>query len=155
MNLESTCYCEGEIGLCSPDPEEISRTPMADDVAGSARPWLDLYLAGERHVIYFSIYRAETLIGQIFLHDGDPTTGESLIGYQLFQKHNRGHGIGTKALRLLIQFVAAETSFTRLSIITDYGNQASRRIAEKCDFTFTGVAREGWPLIVYERQLGD
>jgi RimJ/RimL family protein N-acetyltransferase len=54
----------------------------------------------------------------------------------------RGRGIGTRALRLLQQYVTAYTALKRLVIITDIRNQASQVIARKCGFQFTGGAWE-------------
>jgi RimJ/RimL family protein N-acetyltransferase len=114
--------------------------------------WLPLALGDEQTVIYFSISRQGQLVGHIFLHDMNRATGEALIGYHLFQPSYRGHGIGTKALRLLLRYVSEHTDFHHLVIITSEDNVASRRIAEKCGFTYTGPAREGPPLICYEWQ---
>jgi ribosomal-protein-serine acetyltransferase len=85
-------------------------------------------------------------------HDYDREQQESLIGYHLFQPQDRGHGIGTMALRLLIQYVLTETQIRRLVIITDIDNYASQRIATKGGFVYRGPAREGLPLICYEWQ---
>jgi RimJ/RimL family protein N-acetyltransferase len=69
-------------------------------------------------------------VGQIFLHDIDEQRGESLVGYHLLAEHRR-RGIGTKALRLLIDHAREETSLETLVIITSGDNDASRRVAER------------------------
>ncbi|CAN5565107.1 hypothetical protein BH10CHL1_BH10CHL1_07340 [soil metagenome] len=139
-----------QISLHAPNPAEIWRTPIAADVYKSMEKWLAWSLVGERAVTYFSIYQGNRIVGQIFLHDGDSQTGESLIGYHLFQPQDRGRGIGTQALTLLLKYAVEQTNFTQLVIITDVDNQASRRIAEKCGFVYSGPAREGLPLICYQ-----
>jgi RimJ/RimL family protein N-acetyltransferase len=154
--MQST-FSFGAVTICAPDIAAVQAAPMASDVAASRDRWLALAQQGDESLIYFSISLQEKedgdknkLIGQIFLHDYDQGQQESLIGYHLFQPQDRGHGIGTVALRLLLEYVLAETPIRRLVIITDQENRASQRIAEKCGFVYTGPAREGLPLICYE-----
>jgi RimJ/RimL family protein N-acetyltransferase len=147
-----TSYYNGDIRISPPNLSEIRQTSINQDVLESVDTWLPLALKAEREVVYFSIYQQEKLVGQIFLHDGNSQTGESLVGYHLFQPEYRGQGIGTSALDLLLHYVKASTKFHHLVIITDEENKASQRIAEKCGFRFTGPAREGLPLIRYEWQ---
>lgn len=94
-------------------------------------------------VCYFSIYKVDSLVGAIFLHDIDRRSRESLVGYHLFEPENRGRGTGTTALRLLQQFVIEQTDLSTLVIITSHDNRASQRIAEKCGFMYGGAPREG------------
>jgi RimJ/RimL family protein N-acetyltransferase len=143
-------YTANEVSLVAPDPEAIRRAAVAPDVAGAVDRWLTRAEASDREY-YFSVRRRGALVGQILLHDLDPTTGEALVGYHLFDPALRGRGIGTAMLGLLQRFVAQETGMRRLVIITEDANQASRRIAEKCGFVCVGAPRED-PLhgLVYE-----
>jgi RimJ/RimL family protein N-acetyltransferase len=144
------------ITLSSPDFAAVSAAPVADDVAVSRDHWLALAQQGHEGVIYFSIYLQDNgksrLVGQIFLHDYDKQSQEALVGYHLFQTQDRGQGIGTAALRLLVYYVVEQTAIQQLVIITDVDNHASQRIAEKCGLTYRGPAREGLPLICYTWQ---
>jgi RimJ/RimL family protein N-acetyltransferase len=144
----------GEVTICTPVVAAVRCAPVADDVAESRNYWLAFAQQDLGSIIYFSIYCKDKdenrLVGQIFLHDYDQEQKESLIGYHLFQPQDRGQGIGTAALRLLLQYVLAKTSIQRLVIITDENNSASRRVAEKCGFVYTGPAGEGLPLIRYK-----
>ncbi|MEZ4730090.1 MAG: glucose 1-dehydrogenase [Caldilineaceae bacterium] len=146
-------FRDGEISIRPPDPAAIEHAlatgAVAADVASAVEGALAWGQSGERNTIYFSIYRAETLVGQLFLHDGDLLRREALIGYHLFQPGLRGQGIGTRALRLLLHYVLQCTIYEQLVIITDESNTASRRLAEKGGFVHTGYAREGAPLICY------
>jgi ribosomal-protein-serine acetyltransferase len=100
--------------------------------AAEARP--DIY--------YFCVYCGDALVGQILLHDIDREQRTSLIAYHLFEPHNRGRGIGTSALRLLLRFVVEQTDLATLIIITSRDNLASQRIAQKCGFRYVGASRE-------------
>jgi RimJ/RimL family protein N-acetyltransferase len=91
---------------------------------------------------YFAIYQRVEAVGQIFLHDVDPQAATALVGYHLFEAQTRGKGVGTRALRLLQEYVVEETDLRRLVIITTRDNVPSRRVAEKCGFEYVGPQRE-------------
>jgi RimJ/RimL family protein N-acetyltransferase len=115
--------------------------PLRAGAAGEFARWF--FEAPERDdVCYFSIYIGQALVGQILLHDIDTSTGESLVGYHIFEPRQRGQGIGTKALTLLERFAAERTGLRRLVIITSRDNLASQALARKCGFVLTGVPRE-------------
>lgn len=136
-------YTQAEVQIGPPDFEAIEAAPQAADVASSVTHWLAEARA-RTDVYYFSIFldHTPTPIGEIALHDMNDQTGESLVGYHLFQPHVRGRGVGTKALRLLQHFVAETTYLKRLIIITSRDNIASQSIAQKCGFRYIGTARE-------------
>jgi RimJ/RimL family protein N-acetyltransferase len=152
MPIIQNSYHDGNIRISPPNLTEIRHALINGDVSASVDNWFSLALEGEQGVIYFAIYQQDCLVGQIFLHNGNPQTGESLVGYHLFQPEYRGQGTGTKALGLLLRYVEESTNFQHLVIITDKDNKASQRIAEKCGFRFSGPAREGLPLICYTWQ---
>jgi RimJ/RimL family protein N-acetyltransferase len=143
--LARTSHVEGNISVRPPDPAAIRGTTVAPDVAASVATWLSRALERD-DVCYFSIYEGnyegERLVGQILLHDIQFPDGEALVGYHLFQTADRGRGIGTVALRLLQRFVIEHTTLTKLVIITSADNLASRRMAERCGFRFSGPPRE-------------
>ncbi|MGH3148987.1 MAG: GNAT family N-acetyltransferase [Rubrobacter sp.] len=93
-------------------------------------------------VCLFPVYAGGALVGEIFLHDQDEGSGESLVGYHIFEPALRGRGTGTKALTLLKRFVAERTGLRRLVIITSRDNRASQALARRCGFTHTGAPRE-------------
>jgi RimJ/RimL family protein N-acetyltransferase len=53
----------------------------------------------------------------------------------------RGHGHGTQAHRLLARYLFAHTTAHRIEAITEIGNVAEQRAAEKAGFTREGVMR--------------
>jgi RimJ/RimL family protein N-acetyltransferase len=153
---EPVVYGDGDVRIVHPpNTMEVSSAPVAEDVALSRNQWLEWARTGQHDTLYFSVFRDNRLVGQIFLHDQNPQTGESLIGYHLFQPQDRGQGIGTQALKLLVAYVVERTNLNYLVIITDEDNWPSRRIAEKCGFTYAGPAREGPPLICFAWRRGD
>lgn len=136
-------YIEENISLRGPSLEAVRTIP---------EEWAYwLVQACERDdLLYFSIYKDDRLAGAIFLHDIDRQVKEALVGYHLFQTQDRGQGTGTTALRLLQQFVVEQTNLATLVIITSQDNLASQQIAQKCNFMYTGTAREGPRLVVFE-----
>ena len=62
------------------------------------------------------------------------------IGYWV-APGSRGHGICTRALRLLAHHGLEELELQRLELITDPDNSASQRVAEKVGFQREGVLR--------------
>jgi RimJ/RimL family protein N-acetyltransferase len=53
----------------------------------------------------------------------------------------RGHGYGTRAQRLLAEYLFAHTQLNRVEASTEVGNVAERRSLEKAGFSFEGVLR--------------
>ena len=143
-------YHSEEVSIGLPDWGLLRDAPKAADVAGSVVHWSTCALE-HPDVYYFLIYLEEKPVGQILLHDQNCQTGESLIGYHLFEPQYRGRGIGTKALALLQQFVLKETNVSKLVIITGRDNIASQAIAKKCGFKNVGGAWEDpVNLVVFE-----
>jgi RimJ/RimL family protein N-acetyltransferase len=131
----------GDVWIGPPVPEDIARAAKAADVAESVQHWLRAALERD-DVYYFAIQWRDHLVGQILLHDIDRPSRESLVAYHPFEPSHRGNGIGTTALRLLQEFVVAESDLARLVIITSDDNVASQRVALKCGFAYTGASRE-------------
>jgi len=104
--------------------------PLRAGAAGGFARWF-LEAPERDDVCYFSIYVGRALVGQILLHDIDATTGESLVGYHVFEPRQRGRGTGTKALTLLERFAAERTRLRRLVIITSRDNLASQAAREE------------------------
>jgi len=134
-------YCHHDICIGTPHVEQLSTVPKARDVEDSVMFYLQA-ASTRPDIYYFCIYHHARPVGQIMLHDINTQTGESLIGYHLFQSDYRGQGIGTVALTLLQAHVHATTALTRLIIITSRDNIASQRLATKCGFHVIGPARE-------------
>ena len=124
-----------------PDPGAVRTAPVDADVVASVRRWLSR-AEGAADVHYFAVYEGGTLVGQIFLHDIDPETGEALVGYHLFERRFRGRGTGTRMLALLQRYVRAETRLHRLVVITGEDNVPSQRVALRCGFAPAGRPRE-------------
>ena len=141
-------YTDGPVTIGPPDPPEIERMRLDGDV----RADVDLYLRAaptRADIEYFAITFSGRPAGQIVLHAINVERGESLVGYHLFSRADRGQGIGTRALRLLQRHVVERTALSRLTIITSEDNLPSQRLARASGFACAGRAREGPPLVVF------
>ena len=63
------------------------------------------------------------------------------LGYMIFNPANRGKGYMSEAVRLMARFLFREYKINRLQILVIPENVASWRVAEKCGFTYEGIAR--------------
>jgi len=63
------------------------------------------------------------------------------IGYQSFDPAARGSGLMTEALRLAVRYLFEHHRISRLQIVTQPGNEASKRLALKCGFQLEGTLR--------------
>ena len=84
------------------------------------------------------------IIGEIeFFPIADYLQGYEL-SYQLFGDQHSGHGYTTEAVRLLVRYLFARKRVNRIQLNIHPDNAASRRVAEKCGFTFEGLMRGCW-----------
>ena len=63
------------------------------------------------------------------------------LGYILFDTDSRNKGYGTEALQLLSRYLFMTRNINRLQLSIISGNIPSKRIADKCGFSFEGLAR--------------
>lgn len=87
------------------------------------------------------IWRHGTLIGCIDLHGIDWPNGNARIGYWLDKEHS-GHGIMTRAVRVLVEYAFEALDLHRVEIHVATSNHRSRRIPERLGFTLEGVLRQ-------------
>jgi RimJ/RimL family protein N-acetyltransferase len=64
------------------------------------------------------------------------------VGYQVFAEH-RGHGYATRAVRLLIEHLAALTSYREATLLIDERNAASLAVAARLAATPAPAANIG------------
>lgn len=66
------------------------------------------------------------------------------LSYQLFGAEHSGHGYTSEAVRLLVGYLYGRKRVNRMQLNIHPDNAASRRVAEKCGFTFEGRMRGCW-----------
>lgn len=66
------------------------------------------------------------------------------LSYQIYAPEQRGKGLTTEAVNLLVRYLFETKRVNRIRLVIDPGNLASRRLAEKCGFKHEGTARGAW-----------
>jgi RimJ/RimL family protein N-acetyltransferase len=132
--------------LCrySTDPEaggEFEWTGFKDPKAMRRRWEEDGWLCLEHGRL--AVASAGSLAGNVSYKDRSQGASKGAIyeiGIALFPEH-RGHGVGTTAQRLLVQYLFDTTPAHRLEAYTEVENVAEQRALEKVGFEREGVLR--------------
>lgn len=66
------------------------------------------------------------------------------LSYWVFGTEHSGKGYATEAVKLLVGYLFARQRVNRLQLNIHPDNAASKRVAEKCGFTFEGLMRGCW-----------
>jgi ribosomal-protein-alanine N-acetyltransferase len=87
---------------------------------------------------------AGTIIGQIEFFEVVDYWSAYEISYLLYEQAERGKGIVTEAVNLLVRYLFENKTVNRLQLAIHPENAPSLRVAEKCGFTYEGTARGAW-----------
>jgi [ribosomal protein S5]-alanine N-acetyltransferase len=63
------------------------------------------------------------------------------LSYQLYDDAHAGRGYTTEAVQLLVDYLFGSKKKHRIQLVIVPDNAASKRIAEKCGFTYEGLVR--------------
>lgn len=63
------------------------------------------------------------------------------LSYLLYDERHSGHGYTTEAVQLLVDYLSATKKQHRIHLVIHPGNEASKRVAEKCGFVLEGTVR--------------
>ena len=139
---------EGDLDdLCrySTDPDaggEFEWTGFKDPKA-LRRRWEDDGWLGAEHG-RLAVVSAGSFAGDVSYKDQSQGVSKGAIyeiGIALFPEH-RGHGVGTTAQRLLVQYLFDHTPAHRLQAYTEVENIPEQRALEKAGFVREGVVRQ-------------
>jgi RimJ/RimL family protein N-acetyltransferase len=98
----------------------------------------------ELHFAFVRADRTEVVLGAGSLYGVDRTAGRAAVGYWL-TPDGRGHGIATRATRLMAAWAFDELGIHRLELTCGPDNDASQRVANRCGFVREGVLRSHLP----------
>lgn len=76
--------------------------------------------------------------------------GHAEIGYGILEEH-RGRGYATEAVRAASEWALRQPGCAAVEAETGAGNEASRRVLEKCGFTATGQAGAEGPRFILKK----
>lgn len=66
------------------------------------------------------------------------------LSYQVYEIEQRGKGVATEAVNLLVLYLFQTKRVNRIRLVIHPDNLASRRLAEKCGFHHEGTAHGAW-----------
>jgi len=66
------------------------------------------------------------------------------LSYQVYATQQRGKGVATEAVNLLVNYLFETKRVNRIRLVIHPDNLASRKLAEKCGFKHEGTARGAW-----------
>jgi [ribosomal protein S5]-alanine N-acetyltransferase len=86
----------------------------------------------------------DQVIGHIEFYKTVNYLDEYELSYQLYAVEERGKGVTSEAVNLLVRYLFETKRVNRIRLVIHPGNAASRRVAEKCGFRHEGTARGAW-----------
>jgi RimJ/RimL family protein N-acetyltransferase len=87
---------------------------------------------------------ADQMLGHIEFFKTVNYLDEFELSYQIYDTEQRGKGVMTEALHMMVQYLFETKQINRIRLVIHPDNAASRRLAEKCGFTHEGTARGAW-----------
>lgn len=93
------------------------------------------------HELTYNIFRKNTLIGRIGIHQIDRTNDNASIGYWLVEEE-QGNGIITKATEMILEVAFKDLNLQRVEILTATENKKSSAIPLRLGFVHEGVLRQ-------------
>jgi [ribosomal protein S5]-alanine N-acetyltransferase len=87
---------------------------------------------------------AEKVLGHIEFFKTVSYLDELELSYQIYEQSERGKGCATEAVKLLVYYLFDYLKENRIRLIIHPENCSSRRVAEKCGFSYEGTARGAW-----------
>ena len=87
---------------------------------------------------------ADEILGHIEYFKTVNYLDEYELSYQVYSTEERGKGLMTEAVTMLVEYLFETKRMNRIRLIIHPDNAASRRLAEKCGFTHEGTARGAW-----------
>lgn len=87
---------------------------------------------------------SQQIIGHVEFFKTVNYLDEFELSYILYTPEQRGKGIMTEAVELMVRYLFETKNIHRIRLVIHPENAASRRIAEKCGFRHEGTARGAW-----------
>jgi [ribosomal protein S5]-alanine N-acetyltransferase len=84
------------------------------------------------------------MLGTIFFFKGAPFQEGYEVGYTLFRRADRGHGVMSEALPIFSAYLFEAKPIQRLALHAPCGNSASQRVAEKSGYRHEGTLRQSF-----------
>ena len=86
----------------------------------------------------------DDILGHISFFETVSYLDEIELSYIIYSDEYRGQGITTEAVSLLTAYLFDVSKYNRIRLIIHPDNMASKRVAEKCNYQYEGIARGAW-----------
>src|SRR5687767_8229378 len=86
----------------------------------------------------------EEILGHVEFFKTVNYLDEYELSYQVYATEQRGKGVATEAVNLLVRYLFETKRVNRIRLVIHPDNLASRRLAEKCGFKHEGTAHGAW-----------
>lgn len=106
--------------------------------------WYERAAIGSEQDVHFTIYRLPELhpLGNTSLHYIDYRDRSAELGIFIGEKEMRGHGYGTEAVRLMLDYAFVALGLHNVMLKVYEFNQAARRAYDKAGFREIGRRRQ-------------
>jgi RimJ/RimL family protein N-acetyltransferase len=84
------------------------------------------------------------IVGHIEYYKTLQYLDEYELSYQLYSEKYWGKGYTSQAVSLLVAYIFSKLKTNRIRLVIHPDNKGSRKVAEKCGFTYEGIARGAW-----------
>jgi ribosomal-protein-alanine N-acetyltransferase len=88
--------------------------------------------------------KEDRLVGQLLCFKPSTYMSAIEVAYIILRPKSRGRGYMSEAVRLFTDYLFDLHNVNRLQLTVMEGNEASRRVAEKCGFKSEGVLRQAY-----------
>jgi len=132
--------------------------PLAPAMVKKGYESLEKEIEEDKNLFYFTIRAREDdrLLGKAVLEWIDWTNGNGYLRLGIGLSQDRGRGLGTQALGLLLRFAFAELNLFRVTMVVPEYNQATIALVRKFDFVEEVRRRQAllrddrvWDLLVF------
>ena len=86
----------------------------------------------------------DDILGHVSFFETVSYLDEIELSYIIYSDEYRGQGIATEAVSLLTAYLFDVSKYNRIRLIIHPDNMASKRVAEKCNYQYEGIARGAW-----------
>lgn len=133
----------GFLKECMEHPDvvyQLGRPPMPKSV-GEEEEWIE-ELHEDDSKIAFMIEQNGDTVGEISLNDINREYRKARFGFMI-HPHFHGQGAGTKSLELILEYAFDYLNLHRVEGGFVEGNEASKKVQERCGLTEEGRERDG------------
>lgn len=134
VKLTEDVYAPGEFWLGDPPSLNKIKSNFANEGFWSEKGWHQMVITDKK----------DNFLGEIFYFKPTSYLEGYEIGYRIFSQDNYGKGYATEALSLFSKYLFDLKNIRRIQVGMAEENIGSKKVAEKCGFTYEGKFRQAF-----------